>query len=215
MWAEIFTKFVTDDVALVVHIYLLGGDVLATMAVGAGIVWEHGPPEVWVIANRLVIWGIVAETLCSVALFAFDEGISGAQQATIAAQQVSISSQQHDIIALQKSNGALISQGQENEALATRARREAAQATERAAQLEKDAAVARAQSQTRTRGLPRPHRKRQKPSWRLKNLKRRGLLAKAANKQLQMRLGHLRGNDIAQLSPKEPTTEWRSGNHCT
>jgi hypothetical protein len=54
------------------------------------------------------------------------------------------SSQQDDIIALRKSNAFLFSQGHENEALSVRARREASLATERAAQLEKDAAVARA-----------------------------------------------------------------------
>jgi hypothetical protein len=85
MWTEIFTRFVTDQVALVVHVYLLAGDVLATIAVGAGIVLEHGPADVRQVANRLVIWGVVAETLCSLALFTFDEGISGAQQSKIIA----------------------------------------------------------------------------------------------------------------------------------
>ncbi len=83
MWTEIFARFVTDQVAFVVHAYLLGGDVLATIVIGAGIVWEHGSPDVRKVADRLVIWGVVAETLCSVALFTFDEGISAAQQSKI------------------------------------------------------------------------------------------------------------------------------------
>jgi hypothetical protein len=81
---------ITDHTAFLVHVYLLAGDVLATIAVGVGIVWEHGSAEVRVVANRLVIWGVVAETLCSLALFSFDEKISGAQESTIGAQQSKI-----------------------------------------------------------------------------------------------------------------------------
>jgi hypothetical protein len=85
MWTVMFERFATDHVALVVHIYLLGGAALATAMVGFGIIWESGPLEVREIAHRLVIWGIIIETLCSVALFTFDEGLSGAQQAKIIA----------------------------------------------------------------------------------------------------------------------------------
>ena len=81
---------ITNHTAFLVHVYLLSGDVLATIAVGAGIVWEHGSPDTRRVADRLVIWGVVAETLCSIALFSFDETISGAQQATIEAQQSKI-----------------------------------------------------------------------------------------------------------------------------
>lgn len=73
--------------ALFVHSVLLGGEVLATMAVGLGIIWEapEQPKERHLIATRLVIWGIIVETLCSVGLFAFDESISHAQQEQIIA----------------------------------------------------------------------------------------------------------------------------------
>ena len=84
MWTDIFAT-IPDHVALIVRVYLLGGDVLATIAVGFGIVWESGPLEVHHVAHRLVIWGVVAETLCSVALFTFDEGLNSAQQAKIIA----------------------------------------------------------------------------------------------------------------------------------
>jgi hypothetical protein len=53
--------------------------VLATFAVGFGIIWEHGPSNVRVGANRLVIGGIIVETLCSVALFAYDANVIGVQ----------------------------------------------------------------------------------------------------------------------------------------
>jgi hypothetical protein len=90
MWTEIFAKYVTDRVAFLVHMYLLAGDVLATWVVAAGILWEHGPADVRKVADRLVIWGVVAETLCSVALFTFDEGISAAQQSKIIALETQL-----------------------------------------------------------------------------------------------------------------------------
>lgn len=71
-----------------VHFCLIGGDILATAAVGWGIIWEA--PEQSArrhrIAKQLVIWGIVAESLCSVGLFAFDEGISQRQADFIRSQ---------------------------------------------------------------------------------------------------------------------------------
>ena len=78
-----------------VHVYLLSGDVLATIAVGLGIIWEHGPPEVQRVANRLVIGGVIVETVCSIWLFAYDENISSGQQSVI-------TSQNNQIIALEK-----------------------------------------------------------------------------------------------------------------
>jgi hypothetical protein len=72
---------------IVVHALLLGGDVLATLAVGWGILWE-GPRQS---ANRhriaewLVIVGIAAETVSSISLFVYDESISNAQQDKIIA----------------------------------------------------------------------------------------------------------------------------------
>jgi hypothetical protein len=73
--------------AFFAHCLLIGGEVLATVAVGLGILWEapEQPKERHLIATRLVIWGIVFETLCSVGLFAFDEAISHVQQEKIIA----------------------------------------------------------------------------------------------------------------------------------
>jgi hypothetical protein len=85
MWTAFFITLLDhDDVVFVVHVYLLGGDVLATWMVAAGIIWDSSPP-VKHVAHRLVIWGVVLETLCSIALFTFDEGLSGAQQSKIIA----------------------------------------------------------------------------------------------------------------------------------
>jgi len=87
MWDRIFNTFVTPDVAFFIHVYLLDGDVLATIAVGFGIVWESAeyPTSMHLIARQLVLWSVITETVCSVALFTFDEGISGAQQSKIIA----------------------------------------------------------------------------------------------------------------------------------
>lgn len=86
-----FQIAVSDHAALVVHAYLLGGDVLATWAVGIGILWESEALNVrHEMANKLVLWGVVLETVCSIALFTFDEGVSRAQQSTIEAQQSKI-----------------------------------------------------------------------------------------------------------------------------
>jgi len=69
-------------------VYLLAGDVLATWAVAAGIIWEGDVITVsHEIAKRLVLWGVVLETMCSIALFAFDEGISHGQQLVIEEQK--------------------------------------------------------------------------------------------------------------------------------
>jgi len=131
MWNAIFETFVTDQIASWVHWNLLLGDVLATVAVGWGIIFEHGPTETRKVADRLVIWGIVAETLFSVSLFTFDEGISSAQKSRIEAQQAVIGEQQIKIITLE---------GQTAIAVA-----DAGRANERAGRLEKEAADARLQ----------------------------------------------------------------------
>jgi len=75
-----------------VHFCLIGGDVAATVAVGVGIIWESPQQSQrrHEIAHKFVIWGIVAETLCSVCLFAFDESISHAQEAKIIALEEQI-----------------------------------------------------------------------------------------------------------------------------
>jgi hypothetical protein len=81
----------SDHAALVAHVYLLGGDVFATIAVGLGILWESEAITVsHKTAGRLVFWGVVLETVCSIALFTFDEGVSSAQQSTIEAQKSEI-----------------------------------------------------------------------------------------------------------------------------
>jgi hypothetical protein len=117
------------------HAVLIAGSIIGGALVGLGVILEA--PKILSIPVAAVFIGIVIEAACTLLLFGFDEGISGAQQSTIEGQR-------SEIISLQKSNVFLISQGQELEALAIRARREASQAIARAAQLEKDAAVARA-----------------------------------------------------------------------
>jgi hypothetical protein len=81
MWEIVLSRVLDDPIRL----YLLEGDVLATFAVGLGIIWETGPPDVRVVANRLVIGGIIAETLCSVLLFAYDANVIGSQNDKIIA----------------------------------------------------------------------------------------------------------------------------------
>jgi len=68
-----------------VSVYLLAGDILATIAIGFGIIWEHGPPDVRVVANRLVIGGVIVETICSALLFVYDANIIGDQNDQIIA----------------------------------------------------------------------------------------------------------------------------------
>ncbi len=84
MWTAIFEALANNEsFSSAVRWNLLLGDVLATIAVGCGIVWEHGPEDVRKVADKLVLWGIVAETLFSVALFTVDGGISDVQQSKI------------------------------------------------------------------------------------------------------------------------------------
>jgi hypothetical protein len=67
------------------HVVLLSVSVLAGAAVGAGIIFES--PKYSAATHRLATWlvigGVVAESLCTVCLFVFDEGISDVQQAEI------------------------------------------------------------------------------------------------------------------------------------
>jgi hypothetical protein len=64
------------------HLVLLSVSVLCGIAVGAGIIFEA--PEYSSATHRkakwLVISGVAVEAVCTVCLFVFDEGISGAQQ---------------------------------------------------------------------------------------------------------------------------------------
>lgn len=65
---------------------------LATWAVGMGIIWESNEYDASThrVARRLVLIGIAVETLCSLALFVFDEGVSHAQQSKIIALETKI-----------------------------------------------------------------------------------------------------------------------------
>jgi len=117
------------------HAVLLTVAIAASFAVAAGIVLEN--PK-WSLANLLVIGGVAIEAACTLLLFGFDEGISGRQQASIVGQQISILLQQDSIIALTKLNAELSTKEQETEVAVGKA-------NERAAQLEKEAAVARVQ----------------------------------------------------------------------
>jgi len=74
------------------HVALLSFSVAASVAVGAGIIFE-GPKfsaSIHRIAFWLVVVGIAVEALCTIFLFVFDEGISNAQQSKIDAQQLKI-----------------------------------------------------------------------------------------------------------------------------
>jgi hypothetical protein len=76
-----------DWLVSLVQWVLLGGEVLATVVVGWGILWEapEESPSRHRIAKWLVIWGILAEMLCSISLFAFDEAIARNQRDKIIA----------------------------------------------------------------------------------------------------------------------------------
>jgi hypothetical protein len=69
------------------HVILLAVTVAASVAVGAGIIFE-GPKyseSVHRLAVKLVIAGVVIEAFCTITLFVFDERISAAQQEKIIA----------------------------------------------------------------------------------------------------------------------------------
>lgn len=70
-----------------VHLGLIAGEIVSTFVVGWGIIWEGADQSAsrHRIAPKLVIWGIIFETVCSVSLFAFDETISHRQQDRIIA----------------------------------------------------------------------------------------------------------------------------------
>jgi hypothetical protein len=67
------------------HVALLSLAVLSSIAVGGGIIFERPkyPPSVHRVAFWLVVGGIAVEAVCTIFLFVFDEGISGAQQSKI------------------------------------------------------------------------------------------------------------------------------------
>jgi hypothetical protein len=69
------------------HVSLLSVSVLASIAVGAGIIFER--PKYSAAVHRAAFWLIVAgvaiEAICTIFLFVFDEGISQSQQDRIEA----------------------------------------------------------------------------------------------------------------------------------
>jgi hypothetical protein len=69
------------------HVVLLSMSVLASFAVGAGIIFESPKYSTSVhrVATQLVIAGVIVEAACTIFLFVFDEGISNAQQDKIIA----------------------------------------------------------------------------------------------------------------------------------
>ncbi len=91
------------------HVVLLTLSIVASFAVGIGIIFERPKysPAVHRVAFWLIVGGITIEAVCTIFLFVFDEGISGS---------------------LQKSNNFLLAQQQELEGRTSRARRDAAKA---------------------------------------------------------------------------------------
>ena len=69
------------------HVILLSAAIAASFAVAIGIVLEN--PK-WSSANALVIGGVAIEAVCTLLLFGFDEGISGAQQSVIIALETKL-----------------------------------------------------------------------------------------------------------------------------
>jgi len=84
-----------DWLVSLVQWLLLIGELAATAVVGWGIIWES--PEQSSsrhrIATRLVIWGIIAESFCSICLFSFDEAIARNQGDKILALDVELNAQ--------------------------------------------------------------------------------------------------------------------------
>jgi hypothetical protein len=82
------------------HMWLLAGAIIGSLIVAGGIALEsHWPitrmKRREIVGLTFVFFGVGLEALFTLALFIFDEGISGAQQSTIA-------SQQSEIISLEK-----------------------------------------------------------------------------------------------------------------
>lgn len=75
------------------HLVLIAGSILAGAVVGAGIIFESTEYSAAIhrVAKRLVIAGVVVESLCTVCLFVFDETVTGAQQSQIIALEKRLS----------------------------------------------------------------------------------------------------------------------------
>jgi hypothetical protein len=74
------------------HVILLSVSVVASFAVGAGIIFEAPKYSEFVhrVAIGLIIAGVVIEAACTIFLFVFDEGISSAQQSKIIALETKL-----------------------------------------------------------------------------------------------------------------------------
>ena len=86
------------------HVVLLSVSVIASIAVGVGIIFER--PKYSAAIHRVAFWlivaGIAVEAICTIFLFVFDEGISGTQQSKIEVQQAVIEHQRDEIISLER-----------------------------------------------------------------------------------------------------------------
>jgi hypothetical protein len=97
IWAQITTIISADPLVFGFNAFLLICEGISAGCVAAGIVWESSPPDTWKrrASHKLVIWGVVAEVLFSLALFISDEIVSGSQL-------IEIREQQDKIIVLEK-----------------------------------------------------------------------------------------------------------------
>jgi hypothetical protein len=100
-----FSKFDSGELAPGwPHFSLLSISVLASFAVGAGIIFERPtyPASVHRIAFWLVIGGIAIEALCTIFLFVFDEGISAAQQSKISDLDTQLVARTKELLTVRK-----------------------------------------------------------------------------------------------------------------
>lgn len=74
------------------HVVLLSVSVLASVAVAVGIIFERPKysSSIHRVAFWLIVGGVAIEALCTIFLFVFDEGISGAQQSKIIALETKL-----------------------------------------------------------------------------------------------------------------------------
>jgi hypothetical protein len=92
MWAQITTIVSAEPWVFVLNAFLLVCEGVAAGCVAAGIVWESASVDTWRrrLSHKLVIWGVVAEVVFSLALFISDEIVSGSQLLEIKEQQSKI-----------------------------------------------------------------------------------------------------------------------------
>jgi hypothetical protein len=70
------------------HAVLIAGSIVGGALVGLGVILEA--PKIFSVPVAAVFVGVVIEAACTLALFGFDEGISGAQQSKIIALETRI-----------------------------------------------------------------------------------------------------------------------------